>query len=281
MTVKVAVLSGKGGAGKTLVAVNLASIAGVACYVDCDVEEPNGHLYFRPSDFREQVVSVPTPVIDHAACTGGRQCVEFCRFNALAYVDSKVLVFEDLCHSCGACQVICPEGAITERSRVIGHVRSGSEGAIAVHGGIMLPGIESGVPIIQELLRISDASEELTLIDCPPGASCPVIESVRGADYCVLVAEPTLFGAHNLALVHELVTLFNKPCGVVINKSSGNDALIDEFCRARQVAVLGRIPYDARLAEWNADGRIVAREDPAYAGLFGSLLEAITSRARA
>ena len=278
---RVAVLSGKGGTGKTFVAVNLAAVAGTARYVDCDVEEPNGHIFFRPEGCRDEPVQVTVPVIDHETCDGCRQCVDFCRFNALAVIGGRMRVFERLCHSCGACQVVCPLGAISETHRVIGRQRSGRAGKIAFHDGVLAPGEESGVPIIHRLLEEANGAGELTVLDCPPGAACPVMEPVRAADYCVVVAEPTLFGLHNLRMVLELVHLFGKPCGVVVNKATTDDSRIEDFCRAEQIPVLGRIPYDPHLAVLNSDGRIVADHCPTCAETFRALLSRIIREARA
>jgi MinD superfamily P-loop ATPase len=215
---KIAVLSGKGGTGKTFVSVNLASSVPESVYVDCDVEEPNGHLFFKPKEVEERKISVKIPVIDHKKCDGCRACIEFCRFNALAFVGGKVKVFNEVCHSCGGCKLVCPKEAITEIDKVIGEVQKGVSGNNIVYTGILKIGEVSGVPIIKELLEENKNTEAEVFIDCPPGSACVVMESIKDADYCVLVAEPTAFGLHNLNLVYELVKIFKKPYGVIINK---------------------------------------------------------------
>jgi len=215
---KIAVLSGKGGTGKTLVSVNLAAAADKALYIDCDVEEPNGYLFFKPEGVETEKISIRLPAVYEDRCNGCRKCVEFCKFNALAYVGNRLIVFDEVCHSCGGCMLVCPEKAIYERDKLIGEVQRGRSEKVTVITGILNTGEASGIPIIKRLLEAGDREEsELTFIDCPPGSACIVMESIKKADYCILVAEPTLFGAHNLNMVHELVELFDKPYGVVLN----------------------------------------------------------------
>lgn len=277
---KIAVLSGKGGTGKTLVSVNLAELAGEALYLDCDVEEPNGYLFFKPQQLESQAVTVKIPVVDQEKCTGCRQCVDFCQFNALAYIKDRLIVFEEICHSCGGCALVCPEKAFTEKDKEIGRIERGVSGHVQVHTGILNPGEESGTPIINCLLGDSDDhSDLLTVIDCPPGTSCIVMDTVAGADYCVLVAEPTIFGAHNLAMVHELVTLMGKPFGVVLNKIQEGDNPSGQFCKDKEIPVLGRIPFDQKLGLLNSNGAIAVREDEAYRRIFSDLLSAIRKEA--
>ena len=200
----IAVLSGKGGTGKTMLSVNLAKVAGKSAYVDCDVEEPNGHLFLKPEGVVYENISVPVPEVDQERCDGCRKCVEFCRFNALVFLLDRVKVYTDMCHSCGGCPIICPQKAISERPRSIGHIESGKSGDISVYTGIMDVGEVSGIPIIDRLLEMASSTDEITFIDCPPGSSCSVMESIKDADFCVLVTEPTIFGAHNMKMVAEL-----------------------------------------------------------------------------
>lgn len=272
---KIAVLSGKGGTGKTLVSVNLAAAAERATYLDCDVEEPNGHLFFKPESLQIQPVKVKIPQVDATRCSGCRICVEFCRFNALAYVNDRLLIFKDVCHSCGGCMLACPENALTEIEKNIGQVESGNSEGIKVVTGRMNPGEASGVPIIKEVLKQGTVSDELTLIDCPPGSACVVMESIKDADYCLLVAEPTLFGAHNLKMVHELVGSFKKPCGVVLNKTQMGINPSEAYCRDNDVSIIGTIPYDRYLGEINSNGQIVSRRDSAYHDVFREILDEI------
>ncbi|WP_303868835.1 ATP-binding protein [Acetobacterium wieringae] len=271
---KLAVLSGKGGTGKTLVAVNLAAVAKNSVYVDCDVEEPNGHLFFKPVEIKNEKVSIKIPVVDEDLCLGCRKCVDFCKFNALAAIINKLIVFDDICHSCGGCIMLCPSNALTEKDKVIGEINSGISEEVKVISGILNTGEASGIPIIKELLNKISAEEKMTVIDCPPGSACIVMESIRDVDYCILVAEPTVFGLHNLALVYQLVKLFNKPHGVVINKWMAGENLIEQFCCDNQITVLGKIPFESELGIINSDGKIAAKSEKYY-GLFSELLQKV------
>jgi len=274
---RIAVLSGKGGTGKTLVSVNLAAAAGSSTYIDCDVEEPNGHLFFKPKAVQVEEITVGIPAVDNTLCNGCRKCVDFCKFNALAYVKDSLIIFEEICHSCGGCMMFCPVEALKETEKVIGTVENGMSDQVRVQTGILNPGEVSGVPIIKRLIGESnpESKEELTLIDCPPGSACVVMESIKDADYCILVAEPTLFGAHNLDMVHELVELFQKPFGVVLNKCIEGENPSEEYCVEKGIRILGRIPYDAELGKLNSNGEIAARESEKYNAIFSSLLKTV------
>lgn len=273
---KIAVLSGKGGTGKTLVSVNLAAIGKTSTYIDCDVEEPNGHLFFKPEDVQEEEISVRIPKVDYELCNGCRKCVDFCKFNALAYIKEKLIVFEEICHSCGGCIILCPEKALTEREKVIGKIQKGTSNQVIVYTGILNTGEASGIPIIKKLLDENKSElNKLTFIDCPPGSACIVMESIKDADYCILVAEPTVFGVHNLGMVYELVKLFNKPFGVVLNKCLEEENLAEKFCLEKDIKVLSRLPFDYELGMLNSNAKIVARENKKYNDLFSSLLETI------
>ena len=279
--VKIAILSGKGGTGKTLVSVNLASIAEKSVYIDCDVEEPNGHLFFKPEKVREEIISVKIPVINESLCNGCRKCVDFCKFNALAFIKNKPYVFEEVCHSCGGCMLLCPENAIGEQEKPIGKVQKGVSGNVSVHTGIMNTGEASGIPIIKSLLNESILDEELPIfVDCPPGSACVVMESIKDADYCILVAEPTVFGVHNLNMVYDLVRLFNKPHGVVLNKCLDGENPAETFCTENSIPILGRIPFDNELGSLNSDAKIAARESNRFRALFASLLETVMKEVR-
>lgn len=275
---KLAVLSGKGGTGKTLVSVNLAAVAKDSVYVDCDVEEPNGHLFFKPTEIKTETVAIKIPVVNEDLCLGCRKCVDFCKFNALASVVNKLIVFEEICHSCGGCIMLCPSKALTEKDKVIGQIKTGISEEVKVISGILNTGEVSGIPIIKGLLKKIATEETMTLIDCPPGSACIVMESIRDADYCILVAEPTVFGRHNLALVYELVKLFNKPHGVVINKCMAGENLIETFCIENKIKVLSKIPFESELGTINSDGEIAARSEKYY-GLFSELLQAVVKEA--
>lgn len=268
---KIACLSGKGGAGKTLLAVNLAA-AGADTYLDCDVEEPNGRLFLAPQDVQVTPVSTLLPAFDPAACDGCRKCVDFCRFHALMFVKNTPVVFPEVCHSCGGCALVCPRQAVTEQPRRIGQLETGLSGGLRVITGQLDPGEASGVPVIRAALA---QARGVTVIDCPPGSACAVMECVQDADVCVLVAEPTAFGLHNLRMVHELATLLGKPCGVVINKQEARYAPLEDFCLQSGLPVLARIPYDRAVAAAAAQGQLLVHAHPQARQGFARLLEQI------
>jgi len=273
---KIAVLSGKGGTGKTLVAVNLAAVAKEASYIDCDVEEPNGYLFFKPEHVQTEKIPVKIPIVDENLCNGCRKCVDFCKFNALAYINNKPIVFDEVCHSCGGCVLFCPEKALAEKDKIVGEIQSGVSEKVTVITGVLNIGEASGVPIIKKLLKRADEDPKLTFIDCPPGSACIVMESIKDADYCILIAEPTLFGVHNLNMVYELVNLFGKPLGVVLNKCLEGENPAEEFCIAKGLKILGRISFDNELGTLNSNALISVREHKKYHELFSSLLKIVT-----
>ncbi len=292
-SMNIAVLSGKGGTGKTLLSVNMAAASESATYIDCDVEEPNGYLFFKPEEIVEENVSVKIPEVNKELCSGCRKCVDFCKFNALAFIKKAPIVFGDICHSCGGCSLLCPENAITEKDKVIGKIEKGKFQGIDVCTGILNTGEVSGVPIIEKLLEENrksssngevsnniEGNEKLSIIDCPPGSACIVMESIKDADFCVLVAEPTAFGAHNLEMVYELVSLFGKPFGVVLNKCLDGENPSEEFCKEKGIKILGRVPFEKELGGLNSNAKIAARESERYNKLFKNILETVKGEVR-
>lgn len=277
----VAVLSGKGGTGKTLISVNLAAAAESAVYVDCDVEEPNGDLFFRPEGVYEETVAVAVPVVEETLCTGCRACVDFCRFNALAFVRGKPLVFPAVCHACGGCALVCPSGAIREAEKPVGLLRRGRSQTVETFSGELNPGEPSGVPLIRRLMRLSgEEAYALRIVDCPPGSACAVMESIKDADYCLLVAEPTIYGRQNLALVHALAALLKKPFGVILNKCTEGGNPSEEYCREYALPVVGRLDFDAALYRLASGGGLAARESDEYRERFVRMLGGILEEAR-
>ncbi len=277
---RIAVLSGKGGTGKTLLSVNLAAAADKSVYIDCDVEEPNGHLFFKPENIQSKRITVRIPYVKDEMCNGCRECVNFCKFNALAYIKGKLKVFDRICHSCGGCMLICPRGALSEKERDIGTVQKGTSGNTKVITGILNIGEASGIPIIKGLLEEASGAQDPVFVDCPPGSACIVMESIKDADYCVLAAEPTLFGVHNLNMVYRLVRLFGKPHGVVLNKCLEGENPAENFCIEKGIKIIGRIPFDRELGTLNSEAKIAAREDKTYGDMFSSLLQTIAKEVR-
>lgn len=275
---KIAVLSGKGGTGKTFLSVNLACAAESAVYADFDVEEPNGRLFLKPAGTTEEPVTVTVPEADMSRCTGCRKCMEFCRYNALALLRDRLMVFAEVCHSCGGCMLFCPEKALSAKKREIGTIEKGMSESVKVLTGCLNPGEVSGTPVIRRLKELLPP-EGFIVIDCPPGSACAVMESIQDADFCVLAAEPTRFGAHNLAMVYELVRLFQKPFGAVLNKCLPGENPSRQFCAEHDIPILAEFPYDAKLARMNAKGAVAVRESEEYRAWFRTLLDRLTEEA--
>jgi len=266
--VRITVASGKGGTGKTTIATNLAvALARTGrdvAYLDCDVEEPNGHVFLNPEIADRQPVSVPIPVVDLGKCTFCRQCSDFCEFNALAVLKDNVLVFGELCHSCGGCTTVCPENAITEIARPIGEVRTGQGHKLGFVDGCLNVGEVQAPPLIKEVKRhTTDA--DIVIADAPPGTSCPVIEAVGDSDFVILVTEPTPFGLHDLELAASMLKRMHIPHGVVINRDGEGGSIIDRFCAEQHTEILARLPFDRKIAESYSRGVLLSEERPEYA----------------
>jgi MinD superfamily P-loop ATPase len=277
----IAVASGKGGTGKTTVAVNLALSVDSTnpLFLDCDVEEPNAALFLYPTlDHREEV-GILIPQVDEAKCTACGRCAEVCQFNAIAVVGQKVLVFPELCHGCGSCTLNCPEDAITEGLNVTGVLESGQAGAIRFWQGVMNVGQAMATPIIHQLKGRALGGlppDGLAIIDVSPGAACPVVEAVHGVDFCLMVTEPTPFGLHDLRIAVEVVRdELHIPVGIVVNRDGVGDTGVDEYCAAEGVPILMRIPLDRRIAEAYSEGVPMVEALPEYREEFVSLYERI------
>lgn len=272
---KIAVLSGKGGAGKTFISANLAAVAKQAIYVDCDVEEPNGRLFFKPTDITSQNVYTTLPVFDEATCIGCRKCVDFCRFHALVFIKNKPLIFPEVCHSCGGCELVCPKNAVKEKQKAVGVIEQGHHLDTKIITGILNLGEASGIPIIQQELEIVKDTNNTTIIDCPPGSACSVMESIREVDYCLLVVEPTAFGFHNFRMVYELTTLLQKPCGIIINKMDCPYKPLEDFCIQNNIPILLKIPFSEKMAQLCSEGKLASENDEEIAQMFRDLLKTV------
>lgn len=278
----ISIASGKGGTGKTTLAANMAWAASKAepvVLLDCDVEEPDSHFYIKPEWAGEEEVNVSVPVIDSSLCDGCGKCAEFCHFNALAAIRGDVLVFQELCHGCGGCAIACPLDCITYEDRRIGVVRHGARGSVSLYQGLLDIGEPIAVPVIEQV-KEHRAGGGLTLIDCPPGTGCPMVNSIKGSDYCMLVTEPSPFGRHDLDLAHRAAIELGVPHGVVISRSSGNDAIIEEYCSREGLNVLGMIPYSRDVAVACSRGEMLSESDGAWHGRFIEILEGVKQECR-
>ncbi|MFA9466559.1 MAG: P-loop NTPase [Velocimicrobium sp.] len=254
----IAILSGKGGTGKTTVSTNLAMTLGIS-YVDCDVEEPNGFIFLNPIIQKSEDVFVGYPVINQKECVLCGACAKACQFHALAKAGKEIVVFEKLCHDCGACQIACKPKALSYAKRSIGKVESGTSKEIQCFRGILNVGEPMAVPVIRELLK--ELSSEDHLVDCPPGTSCNVVTALKYVDAAILVTEPSEFGLHDLKMAVELVKLYNIPYGIVINKDDGKDNMVKAFCQKNEVALLGTVPYSMEAAALYSKGIMLCQDE--------------------
>ena len=270
----VTVASGKGGTGKTSVAVNMALSVGDVQLLDCDVEEPNAYLFLKPKINKTQVVNVSVPVVNEKLCNRCGKCADFCQYNALFVGTDDVLVFPDLCHSCGGCVLVCPAEAIKEEPHRIGTLKHASAGDIELVYGELDVQRPMAVPIIAEVKRQIRKDKNL-ILDSPPGTSCPVIQTIKGSDFCVLVTEPTPFGLHDLKIIVQVLENMNIPFGVVVNRAGAGDNRVHEFCREKGIPVLMEIPYDKRIAELYSQGTPFSQEMPEWKTKFQELFKTV------
>ena len=250
---KIAVASGKGGTGKTSVAVNLALSLGETQVLDCDVEEPNAHILLKPEVESVSPVEVVVPRVLEDRCDYCGECARFCQYHALFVAGQTVLVFTELCHSCGGCSIVCPKAAIVEEPREIGRVFRGSAGGVELVYGELDVGEPMAVPVIAAVKRRM-REEGMVILDAPPGTACPVVETVHGSDFCLLVTEPTPFGLHDLKVTVEVVRQLGVPLGVVVNFSGIGDHGVYEFCEEDEIPIMMEIPFDRRIAELYSRG---------------------------
>ena len=280
----ISVASGKGGTGKTLVATSLVlSLKGGdrVQILDCDVEEPNCHIFLKPTITRSEAVCIPIPEIDEKKCTHCGKCAEVCAYHALAVFSQHVLVFPNLCHGCGACSYLCPEKAISEVGREIGVVECGrSDGVEFAHGKLNV-GEAMPTPVIRRV-KEQVSHSGIAIIDVSPGTSCPVVESIRDSDFCLLVTEPTPFGLNDLILAVETVQELKVPCGVVINRAGVGDKKVEEYCLKGNIPVLLTIPLDSDIARLYSRGIALVEGMPQwkerFLGFFDRIRELVNER---
>ncbi len=279
----IAVASGKGGTGKTTVAVSLAIAASCQSsaeplLLDCDVEEPNSDLFLDIDYSTGRDTGVLVPEVDLDKCTFCGRCAEVCVWNAIAVAGEKVLVFRDLCHGCGSCSLVCPEGAISEITHVTGRIEGGTDGSINFARGILNVGQAMPVPVITSLLDeyLPESGDTTVIIDSSPGTSCPVVEAVSRSNYVILVTEPTPFGLHDLkAAVDVVVNQLNIPAGVIINRDGIGNNEVEKYCQSARLPILAKIPMDRRIAEMLSNGIPLLRGLPEYRDLFLKILATV------
>jgi MinD superfamily P-loop ATPase len=260
----ISVASGKGGTGKTTVATNLAmSLDSGIQLLDCDVEEPNAHLFIEPEFDTTETVFAPVPEVDRQKCTLCGKCNEICQYNAIVVVGETVLTFPELCHSCGGCLTVCPDRAITEVGRELGLLQKGHrDGLRFIHGRLRV-GEAMSPPLIRKVRASSDPAR-VTIIDAPPGTSCPVIASMKGSDFVLLVTEPTPFGLYDLELAVGAVKTLDIPCGLVVNRADMGNDCVSEYAASQNLPVLMEIPFDRGIAEAYARGKLIVEALPSW-----------------
>ena len=276
----ISIASGKGGTGKTTVATNLAVSLGKGVQLlDCDVEEPNAHLFLNPVFENTEVVAAAVPEVDEDKCSLCGKCGEICQFRAIVVIGNTVLPFPELCHSCGGCMAVCPDKAIREGERTLGITESGRSGDVEfVHGRLRI-GEAMSPPLIRKVRSFTKPGGT-TIIDAPPGTSCPVIASMKGADFVLLVTEPTPFGLHDLELAVGAVRILGIPCGLVINRSDMGDDRVWKYAREAALPVLMEIPFDRRIAEAYSRGQMLVDVLPEWKERFLNLYERIVELAK-
>jgi MinD superfamily P-loop ATPase len=271
----ISVASGKGGTGKTTIATSLATVLGPgAQLVDCDVEEPNCHILMRPVFETSELITIPVPVVDSDKCTLCEKCGEVCRYSAIVVIAQQVLVFPEMCHGCGGCWLLCPEQAIREGSRELGIRERGFAGSVEFLHGRLRIGEAMSPPLIRAVKQWIDPNK-VAVLDAPPGASCPVIHSVMGSDFVILVTEPTPFGLHDLRIAVDALTPLGIPLGVLVNRSDVGDRKVQEYCTEKGIPVVGEIPHGRNIAEGYARGQLLIEAEPRYAPVFVEMYEHI------
>ncbi len=271
----ISVASGKGGTGKTTVSTNLAYVLGAkGQLLDCDVEEPNAHLFIKPELAESRTVYATVPEVDVEKCNYCGKCAEICQFSAITLVGETVLTFPQLCHDCGGCKEVCPENAIFDGKRELGQIESGNKGVIEFHHGRLRIGEAMSPPLIKEV-RTCTRDDKITIIDAPPGTSCPVITAMKDVDFVLMVTEPTPFGLHDLKLAVEAVKKLGIGRGLVINRADAGDDKVREYAKQEGLPILMEIPFDRKIAESYSRGQLMVEDSGEWQEAFLQLFERI------
>jgi MinD superfamily P-loop ATPase len=277
----ISVASGKGGTGKTSVAVALAlSLEEPVQLLDCDVEAPNGHLFLKPEWEKKEVIYARIPEVDEGKCTYCRACSQLCRFKAILVLGETILTFPDMCHACGGCFEVCESGALLPGRKELGEIEEGRSGRIHFAHGRLRVGQPMSPPLIREVKKRIDRNK-VTVLDAPPGTSCPVIQTVKGSDYTILVTEPTPFGLYDLQLTVEAVGSLGIPLGVILNRADIGDNEVHHYLKSQGIPLLMEIPFDRRIAQAYAQGQSLVEVLPDWRIKFQSLFLTLKNRTEA
>lgn len=271
----IAVASGKGGTGKTMLSLSLAKASKEAVQIlDCDVEEPNDHLFFKEDFYSSEIINILVPDINETLCDGCGECSKFCEYNAIATFTGKAMLFVEMCHACGGCKMVCPQKAITEREQRIGTVDKLQHGKLTLVQGKLDVGMAMAPPLIKAVKKQLENSKRV-IFDAPPGTSCPAVETVHDSDFVILISEPTPFGLNDLVLAVEMLRALQRPFGVVVNRVGLGDDRIHKYCQKEKIEILQEIPDDRKIAEAYANGKIIYDAIPEYRTLFDELSQKI------
>jgi MinD superfamily P-loop ATPase len=249
----ISVASGKGGTGKTTIATNLALSHTNVQFFDCDVEEPNANIFFKAPTKTIKNVTVRIPKIVKNKCTYCGKCADFCVYHAIASLPSATLVFPELCHGCGGCAIVCDQDAVDWQYRTTGIIEKGVTNGVEVYQGLLNIGETQAIPVIRALKQYIDPTKTV-ILDAPPGTACPVIETIKDSDFCILVTEPTPFGLHDLKLAIAVVRQLSIPFGVIINRNGIGDKKVEQYCHNENIPLLLKIPHSNKIAQLYSNG---------------------------